>query len=1501
MSIRWHTDPQYENTPTQKQTELYDLVNLDSYEPLYLEIQKTIQNPPKNLSSEDLFWLKSIENAFDSYVTRVLNDIRMEPWDYEHRIRDEYTKIYTEPLPLKTSIRIVMGRLMTYKEIWSYAREAESRDTTSNRNCNSSDWFWRRPEPKPIWKREPRFISGIHPTQKNRVYHVTYEKPWNSSSRFAELDPNHNWGVFIDQTRSYTDDAYVRVLMACCAEPIGKTEGCWIALDEDKNAVEGIVKPYRVYHSAFDDIWADNSPLIKNELDKNSPLPQAKLDFIQKISNSSQIGTAFQDLEKYKTLHTSIKKALSEAAPVIQDALVRYKDTLQATLDKYEEAGDSMRDTNPFESILSKEQQDSVVLPLKLRDEFNAIQMLKELRDPKDFVNQNVFKVGDMLKYFTFDKMGGIVVTTGTGPARIKMLNSTQTDKKNIKELRRVIAKAKSDPLYTTYLSKIDTEAGKIIKVLESIEKEKDTIDNLKELDEYYQELKDAGINVTATKPPNLDWSKVQTDQIENAEKVKESIITKQNAINTSLRSLRTPNNRTVVSTDPLVDVSPLPPAVTPTLLAEFKENMQVAELVEDTKKVTVGRIPRLDSQTYKKIQGLKTPPTITNSTNTKVMKLKEVEAAKFNFENSISDVVSGLGKIEDEWFRLESLTTYINNSGKTEEVIERVSQLLELRNNYIALQPKIKAVETAREKIRNDYQTIIDIETKNYDTNQTVIKNNAIKTLSRSDFFKSPKNAKNFDAVEEEFKKLLNAVKPLDDLDEFTQLKLEINKLSSVGERLKKDRTEFQNVKNSRYLEPYVKVWNQNDGVLESVKKLADALKILLEDLTNKDESKRNSVAELLADIETKSQKASDLIASEEQRAKEEAERLEKERLEITRLRSLVDDQSFNKWMSQTSISSFISESSVGIKSLTNLWNDVKLKLTGVVFPSRFINQTSNTLAKRLIDDNAITDEIDVDNMRDLMYVEGLSLEEMKNAWILFRDTLIDTTTKLDELQKTTVAEQPTRAVKKIVDNQVNTPKSLVTFEKYETNGYSGLMTTKSLEWIENSCWIDTVMMSMFSIPQTEITKRIYNSTIIKTNAINLAFLKGPLKILGCKKEDAENIHTTLVNDIDYIQNPDVIPTSHTCSVRPFWDNLCGPKRVTRAGFGALDDVFGNLKQFYPDSFSYDTKSELLGNIYNDYIPYNAKPNHVWNIEDNLNYILDAQTNKSSFSFDDITTHKLVAVIYILYEKTSDSPHHYVTHILDFEANKWYHYDRNSLNQEKQMRELTPQEYIDKLDNRADYKYTFEGVDAKGNKKIETRDENRIPVCFIFFSDAEVTRLKAERSAFKKSVVAPSSLLLWNSDFQNLPRQEILKKIGSNFNTFIIDPNENDWAKKLGLFDEATDNLITDYNEISDDPILLYAYFHFYEWLSKIDTERPLSEIKMRKALAAAREIPNETDLNLLGIKRYPADLRKAQLIKRVLLEEVRKKKPPTPEYIKRRKLIFGTRFRINFSELEN
>lgn len=1790
MSIRWHTDPQYENTPTQKQRELYDLVKLDSYEPLYKNIQKTILDiQSQNSSSEDLFWLKSIENAFDSYVTRVLNDIRMEPWDYEHRIRDEYTKIYSETLPLKTSIRTVMGRLMTYKEIWSYAREAESRDTTNNRNCNnnmSNDWFWRRPEPKPIWKREPRFISGIHPTQRDRVYHVTYEKPWNSSALFSELDPNHNWGVFIDQTRSYTTDAYVRVLMACCAEPVGKTEGCWITLKEDKNAVEGIVKPYRVYHTAFDNIWLNIS--------NNSPLPS---DFSQKISDSIQIGTAFQNIDKYEALHKSIKKALLGAAPIIVKAFKDYQEALQATLDANDEAGDLMRDTNPFESILTKEQRDTVVLPLKLRDEFNAIQMLSELRDPKDFVNQSIFKVGDMLKYFTFDKMGGFLLSTTR--ERITLLKTNTFE--NVSNLQKIIAKIDKTQGKETKdddLKELKGDIEEILNRIQMLESQRIRISELQKLDSLFKSFDD----VTGLVPATLDWNRMQA-RLTKYENIEIQIINKQVEVNESIKSLRTDDF--VPTTFIISDIIALPPMSADETV--FKENMDVAILKKSTEALSIEEVPEagvlplsivdLNNQylliidAYTKTKDNLKDIDLPNPIQEKIRDRPGFKNAKTLVTDTITKQNNFLTTIQKNLKRFAARLRFIDNqTGVSENVKNRVAVDL-------GFSAKVTASENLREKTQKTkqaallaYTSELQKETNNYNTEQDNYTKNALVVIKALEI-QTKKPIITTDEIKPLFENILQSIESLKTVYALEQQYLNYkNRLEAIFKTLPSKVSVDAAPKKGDYLN----AWKTD--VLVAASALASALQSLLSNLN--DLPQQNAlVSRALETFETKLSAATVLIETEADRkakeAREEAEKLEKERkkreeeerlrrvqlakdeLEVNNLRAVYTN--LDNWTKQSG-SSFISGSNTGL-SLDRGFQNAGAALLNV----------NVGFKKQLVENNVLLQNGDIPQFLQTrtpsiqkiyvgIYLENSDTNPIEETWKKLSEWLFYANTSQKKQKEADV-------LKTLASYKQAVPRLLLSVEEegvlanVSSNKTSDLSTfnslkippdnmfyTETIKWNANSCWLDASFLALFGYPKNIIAQRIVETNNLLTNRRKLAFSDKATKYIDndCKEDDLKKLHKGIIEAIFQIQQPKA--TSPVCylNVRDLWTK-CVLGALNRGASGIADDQFNEslsalntIIELYqlgdiitndqtlsslPDNYGQtksredleeecvsrditytlgESKENILQLLDNDHLY------HVWvgpkspNI---LYQIIDTATQSGSedtrwdlkVDFDNND--------FVLYSIICASTSHYVVWLKDFRLNKWIfinvdnnktketnpwtYFERDDLTYQDntnvnnmQNPHYKPTQYLyirkserDRLltnipapiptpliKNNVFYIYTsgmgdpdikyqwekfflpwiknnvgegdnvvinhFDGVTDVQAKYLRFRkeytseddtsktilDQNKIvdfdtlpgvkEKRYVYFDFGHVLDYKKELSNMYNYVAYPypkdkendiyidpfppfefdksqnnikktyieklfgedytitdvsitlsnknavksfktinniqteqhyigllkiisrlqlydlaskldletaketiknsqiysgdlfdsitkaisvaenasklTSLLPWNSNFQNLSQQEILQKIRLDFNTF-RNQNVEDWAKKLGLFDETTNDLITDPNEISDDIILRYAYFHFYKWLSKLDPERPLSEIKIRKALAAAREITNEEDLKLLGIKRYPDDLRKTQLIKRVLLEEVRKKNPLTLDYIKRRKLIFGTRFRINFAELEN
>lgn len=1355
---RWHTEPLddfQEKQQQQKPKELVELINSNSQYPLYWELQERIASAGNTTTVEDVQWLKTVLESFDFYVTKILNTLHIRPWDYDYNIHKEYEAEYGTPPPLGLPIRSVMGRLMTYKEIRKYVRES-----------SADEWFWRRPEPTPIWnidcisggyrneKTRPfrNIMTGLHPEFPRRAYQVFYDKPW-ADCLHANLDPIHHWGVYIDQGTYYFKDDPVRILMACCAEQVGHTEGCWIALRDDTTALEGVTKPYLVFPYIFNKAW-------ENISNNNAP-PPSKDD----IKSDVRLGTAFKDYDYYEGLHKRITANLDNAAKAIHEGYGKYIKILQNIIDTTED--DAKRETNPFETpaVLTSTQRESISYVIRLQHEFNAIQCLGTMDPPtmRDYVNKRIFKVDDMLKQFTSTKMAGLLLAS-TGE-RLKMLSTTQLETPPrldafIESIRKAVAQG---DLKATDLGEISTVAVKVKSLIEQIEANKPLLDRIKDFNTRFEAL---GSDPKLI-PQGFDWPGIVAAAKEYSDRVV-TIEAKQQQINKSVRSLRTGPYEPVV--DDLLQLpllNPLSPS--DANVKEFKTLMDVESLTRevtaykpDLKPPTIKDIP-INSvgslvyaslvKAYEDIQTVKQTPLQTSQSSVLSPAISQANAT---FIAEYDTILKTLEKSEGLVQRRAALVRFVLRSLYPDNVKQSVLASLTVAN-------AVARYDAASTKARADilgavakYNVVVDAEEKKYQAKQKQIQTDATKDLET---FITAQTAPILTAagVNQELKALLSVANKLEALDDWKQNYMEYNrKLETIEKNLVDSFAAGDEQK-------YVAAWN--DGarpLMDAALALANAMKDLLDSLNTT--GNEAEIEDILKELEAKSVTAKAAVETPEQTiARLERERLEKERLareaEAKRLeqerlareaeelkiatRSSIVDTAFDTWMNIPDLNRFVDKSFERIQGLSQLWNTVKsnvlsddfkfLKEKQFIF-SRMLGD--DVLITRLLHNPTVTDEIAVKDMKTNMYVEGQNLDEIKNMWKLFKDALIHTgltqqTTKFNALKNVMFVEQPTRVVKRDVSVQVATPKLPITFEKYEPNGFKGLITTKSLEWIENSCWIDTALMSLFSIPQTTVTKSIYDAKTIPTKRLQMTFLKSNKIIdLGCTEKDAQETHKKLIDDISYIQDPDTIPESHTCAVRPLWNEWCGPARVAIGAYAQPSDVFLNLAYFYPDSFSHDTSSNLMANIYANYVvPATSKPNHVWDISSNNNYIIDAASGGNRFDFSQNKSYQVGAIIYGLLEPNDLNFHHFIAHIKDFETGIWYHYDRNSSEKDLQMRKISLVEEYDMYSNNAPYEYFY---DEAGKRK--SRMEARVPFYFVFFSNDEVQRLQTERRLYKKS-----------------------------------------------------------------------------------------------------------------------------------------------------------------------
>jgi len=197
---RWHTEPLDPIVvPSSEELSIRDLAHLvdtQSDQPLYSSIQNA-STSLENTEAERM-WMRELMNLFDSHMHAVFGITHLKAWGFDHVLRTEYVAAYpnTDADTLKhMTIYVLMGRLLTYKEIVLELRDA----STYEHNMYGLDLelLLRPSEKRPIWgtdcfggtafHKHPRYMTGLNPGNPNATYLVQYTPTWSD-----RLDPSNH-------------------------------------------------------------------------------------------------------------------------------------------------------------------------------------------------------------------------------------------------------------------------------------------------------------------------------------------------------------------------------------------------------------------------------------------------------------------------------------------------------------------------------------------------------------------------------------------------------------------------------------------------------------------------------------------------------------------------------------------------------------------------------------------------------------------------------------------------------------------------------------------------------------------------------------------------------------------------------------------------------------------------------------------------------------------------------------------------------------------------------------------------------------------------------------------------------------------------------------------------------------------------------------------------------------------------------------------------------------
>ena len=151
---------------------LTDILDVGASVPFYSLLESAVLNGPVvTNNTEELKWIRSLLDNFDTYMTRVIQATHFELWDKDYNIRREYRNEYpggpvseSNNLPLMT----IVARLLKYNELMReivYLREGP---VNRGGTCNLDLDFYIVPpitDTVPIWHSLSTYDDPCRPSR----------------------------------------------------------------------------------------------------------------------------------------------------------------------------------------------------------------------------------------------------------------------------------------------------------------------------------------------------------------------------------------------------------------------------------------------------------------------------------------------------------------------------------------------------------------------------------------------------------------------------------------------------------------------------------------------------------------------------------------------------------------------------------------------------------------------------------------------------------------------------------------------------------------------------------------------------------------------------------------------------------------------------------------------------------------------------------------------------------------------------------------------------------------------------------------------------------------------------------------------------------------------------------------------------------------------------------------------------------------------------------------
>lgn len=1126
---------------------------------------------------------------------------------------------------------------------------------------------------RPIWSSPPAGRAA-RKTQERRYVVSSHKQRLHlmepATLKGAPFDPRHRWGIMCAEWEApmrslgLADSAPLR--MACCMEYLDYSEGCWIALSSDPSAIEGEIKEYTVFAGLIDWLALANGRAV----------PDANA-----WSAAIVRGTAFQDVDHYEALDARISQLVATLAPKMERATKHYLDNvLQAEIDAMRGENDSLTLTlDAYKHMLPLAPE----LPLLVQElyKFNAIQMRPQsTASAATYVNERIMHTADLAAHWTYEKRAGLLLAK-TGVRLRAPRGAPFASPKQIRD----------------FVAYIDDERGQhspaeFVAAYKNLEAVRDMVNNsLLPVATFYQRED----NEEAWQLVQAMEEKIASNGLDRKDAVpaplyaqhanaRSMAASQQAFISTALNEIR--NKRDAASA--LLAQT----AAVPQRFASLSELRNLEDAIDSRILVNEALTSASAAAEVKTTSSLYTLyTTLARLPQRKVP--RTVDAGIRQLYATQRAVAESALKAEiARILLLAGQEAYIAARKGTLQRVDAVFAAVvaqtrpAIEQGIAAAQAKEKAAWTALEQglaayvaqqkaaaraARTQLVPLAAVVATGAGPIATAVQAQKTQLLAMTDTLNQVALAAN---VRKTLRDTLSAI------------------VLPTAELLQTSVTAGHTPAD------YLAAWN--GSVRQAAAALLQALEALLTAIggdplnapVSQDAAQR---AQQVAEAATRAYNV--LETPQARGARLQAER--DARAQLVR-------PGFDAWLRSASLKQLVEESPKGLAALAPLWPGQVLR----IFTASELGQ-AKTADWQLAPKSA--------------YFADKTAAEIAALWSAFRDSLV-AGVAAPPLPWAGI-EQPTAILRVDSVQAVKAPTApLRTYADYARVGIKGMTTSKTIDWIDNSCWIDAPFMALFSLPETAVTKAIHTANSIVVKQDQLIFPIGLPRVISCV-DKAADLHAALLSDIDFVQNP--LPTTdntRVCATRPFWRERCvaNPAKTYDATLDATD-TFQMLYHFY-----FDAKTTPELSVVVDLEPSGTTPCIVQLKQaiasQPISYFDQGALKPAPprLKWNNSQTHEVVAIVYGLYiyeGAPNERPvlSHYIAHTRDPLLGTWTLFDKRA--GLSKVRTLNATEVANQNLVIDAYDVRLQGVDYV---------QYRIPAAVVWFSKTEVARLVGLRKA---------------------------------------------------------------------------------------------------------------------------------------------------------------------------